>query len=234
MGDPVDQSMLSFSVTLLLLLLLHNPANSFSPPSPSCTSSSSSSFLLLLPALPLISTSSFHGCRRRCEDFNCKPKDPKECRSGEVTPGECATYCSEYVNAFPIGECKDVCAGAMGDYCSHSHYIFYPACASDLKCNGPTSDTTMFGGKCVEPSDPSVNPTPTPTPTPTTTQKPAAESCKNMRTNIENLKKKREECLLNHKSAKWRAYQMKEKSKAMEKHQSFLENRLNMCGVTPL
>merc|ERR1711909_243031 len=216
MGDPVDQSMLSFSVTLLLLLLLHNPANSFSPPSPSCTSSSSSSFLLLLPALPLISTSSFHGCRRRCEDFNCKPKDPKECRSGEVTPGECATYCSEYANAFPIGECKDVCAGAMGDHCSHSHYIWRPACASDLKCNGsrPPSTDAMFGGKCVN--------------------LPAAESCKNMRTDMENLKKKREECLLNHKSAKWRAYQMKEKSKAMEKHQSILENRLNMCGVTPL
>merc|ERR1712025_804257 len=219
MGDPVDQSMMGFSVTLLLLLLLHNPANSFSPPPPSCTSSS---FLLLLPALPLISTSSFHECRpgpwatRPCETFICEPKDPKECRSGEVTPGECATYCSEYANAFPIGECKDVCAGAVGNGCSHSHWIFRPACASDLKCDGPKPPSTMagLGGKCVN--------------------LPAAESCKNMRTNIKNLKKKREECLLNHKSAKRRAYQMKEKSKAMEKDQSILENRLNMCGITSL
>merc|ERR1712179_404921 len=140
----VDQSMLSFSPTLLLLLLLHNPANSFSPPSPSCTFSSySSSFLLLLPALPFISSES-DPCPP-CYRFNCDFK---------------------------------VCAAAWWDNCED-------VCAGD--------------------------------------------NCEDTRTEMEKLRKKREECLLKIRSATWRAYLMKEKSKAMAKDQSSLEARLEMC-----
>ena len=55
------------------------------------------------------------------------------------------------------------------------------------------------------------------------------DNCEFTRTEMEKLRKKREECLLKIKSATWRAYQMKEKSKAMAKHQSSLEARLEMC-----
>merc|ERR1712179_631363 len=111
MGVTVDQSMLSFSLTLLFLLLLHNPANSFSPPSPSCTFSSySSSFLLLLPALPFIS-SDVPRCPP-CDRFNCETQDPKMCKwfVGFLEGGsnleemmDCAKGCS---NGLPLDDCK--------------------------------------------------------------------------------------------------------------------------------
>merc|ERR1712179_643195 len=123
----VDQSMLSFSLTLLFLLLVHNPANSFSPPSPSCTFSSySSSFLLLLPALPFISSESDVRCPP-CNRFNCETQDPKLCKwfGGFLQGGSkleemmsCAKGCS---NGLPLDDCKfkvvKVCAETLRDNC---------------------------------------------------------------------------------------------------------------------
>merc|ERR1712179_102022 len=54
-------------------------------------------------------------------------------------------------------------------------------------------------------------------------------SCKLMGYEIEYLKAKRQSVLSEHKAAQWRAYQMKEKSKAMAKDQSSLEARLEIC-----
>merc|ERR1712025_251359 len=54
-------------------------------------------------------------------------------------------------------------------------------------------------------------------------------SCKLMGYEMEDLRAKRQSVLSEHKAAQWRAYQMKEKSKAMAKDQSSLEARLEIC-----
>merc|ERR1712025_1326120 len=54
-------------------------------------------------------------------------------------------------------------------------------------------------------------------------------SCKRAERWIGNLKQTREQALLKHKSAQWRAYQMKYKSQEMEKRQASLKNSLKEC-----
>merc|ERR1712179_397456 len=54
--------------------------------------------------------------------------------------------------------------------------------------------------------------------------------CENARDHMENFRQTREQVLLKHKSAQWRAYQMKYKFDEMAERQSSLNDRLIQCG----